>query len=287
MWILFALTSATILASRKIQEKKLVSIFGQSLWWMVRLGSALSIGILWIVFSRDMRGFDHPTVWIVVAVIALIMYPLQTYTYYRAMKDMPLSLFGMLSPIVFLSSIFFSYIFFGIVPTNMGYLGILLVSLWVFLLLPEKRLTEQSKHLPLSIYIVAISSYALMWLWWVMDKVAMAHIPVLSYALLNQIFSAISMMVVSFFLYKWLSQWKISDHKMAIFGISFFSGIGWFLWVYAIQESPNVSYAIALINMHALFTTIYGVLFFHEGITWKKICAWICMMLALLAFAFA
>jgi uncharacterized membrane protein len=53
MWILFALASAIILASRKIQEKQLVDTFGQSLGWMIRTGSAIMVLILWIVFSRD------------------------------------------------------------------------------------------------------------------------------------------------------------------------------------------------------------------------------------------
>jgi drug/metabolite transporter (DMT)-like permease len=65
------------------------------------------------------------------------------------------------------------------------------------------------------------------------------------------------------------------------------SGIAWFLGVYAIQTSPNIGYAVAMINTHAIITTLYGIIILKESITRKKVLAFICMIVALVAFAFA
>jgi drug/metabolite transporter (DMT)-like permease len=42
-----------------------------------------------------------------------------------------------------------------------------------------------------------------------------------------------------------------------------------------------------MINTHAIITTLYGVIVLKESVTRKKILAFICMVLALAAFAFA
>lgn len=98
MWILFAMTSATILASRKIQEKKLVGDIGNALGWMMRAGSALSAIAIWLIFSHDFTGITHPSVlW--VFVYCAFAYPIIMYLYYRAMHEIPLSVFGMMAPI--------------------------------------------------------------------------------------------------------------------------------------------------------------------------------------------
>lgn len=288
MWILFALTSAIILASRKIQEKSLVDTFGQSLGWMIRTGSAIMVFILWIVFSRDTAWLGAYQVWIVLGVIALIMYPLQTYTYYRSMRDMPLSLFGLLSPVVLISSLVFSYVFFSTLPSTLGIMGIVFVSIGIVLLVPRKNLREISgTSISLGSFAIAILSYSLMWLGWVLDKVAMLHISPLLYAMLNQVLSAISIIIISKLLYSDMKFWEWVRKIGPILLIGWISGIAWFLGVYAIQMSTNVGYAVALINTHAIFTTLYGVIILKETFTKEKWLAFLCMMVALVAFAFA
>jgi drug/metabolite transporter (DMT)-like permease len=109
MWILFALTASIILASRKISEKQLVGNAGNSLGWMIRLGSALSLFFLWIIFSRDTVGITNTTVWSIIAITSLVIYPLYTLGYYYAVKHLPLSYFGMLGIIAPVANTVFSY----------------------------------------------------------------------------------------------------------------------------------------------------------------------------------
>jgi drug/metabolite transporter (DMT)-like permease len=286
MWILFALTSAIILATRKIQEKELVSIFGQSLGWMIRTGSAIMVILLWIVFSRDSSWVESWELWAIIAIIAVVMYPLQTYTYYRSILDMPLSVFGLLSPVVLLSSILFAYLWFWTIPSILWVIGIILVSLWIVLLVPQKNI-KTGTHISMATFAIAILSYSLMGIWWVMDKIAMMHTSPLFYAMLNQGFSAISIIIISKLLYKdmKLDQWvrKI----IPVLTLGFISGIAWFLGVYAIQISPNIGYAVAMINTHAIITTLYGIFILKEEVTKRKVFVFTCMVLALVAFAFA
>lgn len=57
--------------------------------------------------------------------------------------------------------------------------------------------------------------------------------------------------------------------------------------MYAFSNTPNVGYAVALINTHAIITALYGVFILKEKITKRKIFVFICMMVALVSFAFA
>jgi drug/metabolite transporter (DMT)-like permease len=142
MWILFALTSATILASRKIQEKYLVGHAGNSLGWMIRLGSALSILILWLIFSRNIEGITHPVVWGIIALISVVIYPIYTLGYYHAVKHLPLSYFGMLGIIAPVANAVFAYFFFDTIPTISGYIGIMAVLIGLTILLYKNEHTE-------------------------------------------------------------------------------------------------------------------------------------------------
>ncbi len=115
----------------------------------------------------------------------------------------------------------------------------------------------------------------------------MAHTSVYLYAMLNQTFSAISMILLIKYFFKDLKWEKAKATKFPIILLGIFTGLAWMAGIYAIQISPNVGYAVALINTHALFTTIYGISVLKEHLTKEKILAFIFMLLALVAFAFA
>jgi drug/metabolite transporter (DMT)-like permease len=57
--------------------------------------------------------------------------------------------------------------------------------------------------------------------------------------------------------------------------------------MYALTHAPNVGYATAIANTHAILTAMYGVFILKEKITKRKIFVFLCMLFALLAFAFA
>jgi uncharacterized membrane protein len=196
MWILFALISATILASRKIQEKQLVGSAGGALGWMIRLGSAVSIFVLWVAFSRNIDNITHPTVWIILGLHSLIIYPIYTLGYYYAVKHLPLSYFGMLGIIAPVANTIFSYFFFGTIPTIAGYIGISSIVIGLGVLLYR----HENKAIALLPFIVAIMVYISMGFNPILDKIAMQHISPFTYAMMNQAAAIIPIFLMSFLL---------------------------------------------------------------------------------------
>jgi drug/metabolite transporter (DMT)-like permease len=285
MWILFALTSATILASRKVQEKQLVWNIWGALGWMIRVGSSIAGIILWLTLSRDTTGMTDTTVLIILGVVGFLLYPIQTYGYYRAIHELPLSFFGMLAPVSMLSNITFAYIFLGQVPSLWGYIGIGAIIVWLLLLIEQKN--EHSKHISLVPVLLALMTYASMWLGGVLDKIALGHTTPFAYTMMNQSLAGISLFMLSFVLFDGphIPAARKNISIIAIIGLS--QGIGWLAGMYAIQWSPNVGYATALINTHAIITTLYGIIVLREGVTRKKLLVLGCMCIALASFAFA
>lgn len=55
----------------------------------------------------------------------------------------------------------------------------------------------------------------------------------------------------------------------------------------AIAIAPNPGYVVALSNTHAIIIALYGVIILSEKITLRKFLVFLCMLLALIAFAFA
>lgn len=53
----------------------------------------------------------------------------------------------------------------------------------------------------------------------------------------------------------------------------------------AIGQSPSTSYAVALINTHAIITVLFGIIFLKEKLTKRKIAILGCVILGLISFA--
>ena len=188
MWILFTLFSAIILASKKIQEKRLVGTIGPALGWMFMLISFISIFSIWLIFSRDTIGMFH-SVTIMVVFLVMALYPLQIHCYYRAMHVMPISTLGMLAGIVPLTSLILSSIFFRAPISLFGALGIILTVISIAVL--SYRKTQDEIHPSALIY--AVAAYVLFGIWNIIDKTALSHIAAIPYTMIKQFAGAITL----------------------------------------------------------------------------------------------
>lgn len=282
MWILFALTASIILASRKISEKQLVGNAGNSLGWMIRLGSALSLFFLWIIFSRDTVGITNTTVWSIIAITSLVIYPLYTLGYYYAVKHLPLSYFGMLGIIAPVANTVFSYFILWKIPTLSGYIGIASILVGLSILLYK----NEHKEISLWAFVVAIFVYISMGFTPILDTIAMHHTSPFTYAMMNQLSAIIPVFIMSYLLTR--------ETKIGFFQNNFFTialiwlsqGIGWLGSMYAFSTAPNTGYVVALINTHAIITAVYGTIILGEKITKKKLMVFSCMCIALISFLF-
>ncbi|MBC7498822.1 DMT family transporter [Candidatus Gracilibacteria bacterium] len=282
MWILFALTSATILASRKIQEKKLVGNIGPALGWMLRLVSGICALIIWVIFSRDTVGMTDPVVISVILAVALL-YPLQTHLYYRAMYAMPISVFGMMAGIVPLTSLILSHIFLGSPVSSFGLIAIGFTILAIAIL--SYKRDHGDVHISAILY--AIGAYVLFGIGSVLDRTALYHIAPIPYTVLNQIVGAISIFVYTHSLLGNTQVQAARENIPVILMIGGTIAISWLLSSQALLLAPNPGYVGALQNVHMLITALYGVFILKEEITKRKIFVFICMLIALVSFAFA
>ncbi len=282
MWLLLALSSAVILATRKIQEKHLVGNIGPALGWMLRLTSGVSALILWVIFSRDMWGMTHPVTLMVIAAVTLI-YPLQTYCYYTAMHHMPLSLFGMLAGVVPLTSLVLSYIFLDAPISFFWIVGIWLTVIGIAVL--SYRHTRSD--IALTPILLALAAYGLFWVWSVLDRIALTHIAPTPYTVLNQLVWALSIFLYTHFILRDTKMSVGKENLKIIFLIGFTISISWILSSHALLTAPNPGYVAALQNTHILMTTFYGVFILKEKMSTKKIIAFCLFMTAIITFAFA
>jgi drug/metabolite transporter (DMT)-like permease len=163
---------------------------------MIRLGSAVSIIFLWVIFSRDTSGINTPIVWYILGLHSIIIYPLYTLGYYYAVKHLPLSYFGMLGIIAPVANTIFSYIFFDTIPTPAGYIGIGSILIGLTILLYK----HENKTILILPCIVAIGVYISMGFNPILDKIAMQHISPFTYAMFNQTAAILPIFLMSFLL---------------------------------------------------------------------------------------
>lgn len=280
MWILYSLTTAIILASRKVQEKNLVWAAWWALGWMIRLGAWLSAGILWMILSRDYSWLFEIDLLILLFGVIFIFYPLYTTGYFYALQRMELSLFGMMAPIAIVSNSIFSWIIFGKIPTFFWFLGIFFISLSIVMIFYKNK----AKGHILAIG-VAIGTYILLGISSGLDKIAIGYISPYLYTTINQLGATFSLFVLSFFLFWGPNTGFAQQNWKQLLIIGWVQWIGWSIGMLAVWQSPNTSYAVALMNTHAIMTLLYGVFFLREKLTKRKIAILGCVILGLISFA--
>lgn len=282
MWILFALTSATIVASRRIQEKKLVWSVWWALWWMIRVGAITGSLILWLIFSRDFWDITHPHVWMTFLVV-LFLFPPQFYTYYRAMHELPFSVFGMMAPIVPITATIASIFLHNSSLTIFWGLGIFFITCWLVWLFWK----HERKDMPIKYLIYGVITYMLMGIGQVVDKFALVHIGPYTYTVLNQTLMLILILIISPYLYWGIYTWFFKSNFRVIFIVWLTQWISYLCAMYAIIYAPNIGYSTAIANTHAILTALYGIFILKEEVTPRKVFVFFCMLIALISFAFA
>ncbi len=282
MWIIFTIASAVILASKKIQEKRLVWTIGPALGWMFRLISSTFAIILWCIFSRDITGLSNPNMLLILGSL-LFLYPIQVHFYYRAIHLLPISTLGMLAGIVPLTSLIWSYLYIWSSISSLGILAIILTVIAI------ATLSYKNIDSDVSIWslLYAVGAYVLFGIGNIIDKTALSYMSAIPYTTLTQIIGTISIFTYSYFILKNTQYRSFGKNIGTIVLVGISMSISAFLISQAFSLSPNPGYVGALQNMHILFTALYGVFVLKEKVTPRKVFVFICMLVALIWFAFA
>lgn len=213
----------------------------------------------------------------------LVIFPLQLYTYYHAMHELPFSLFGMMAPIVPITATIASVFLHGSSLSIGGTIGIVSICMGLIVLFWK----HGHEDLKLKYLLFAVITYMLMGIGQNIDKFALNIVNPYTYTLVNQIFILIEILLISPFLYGGIHTDFFEKNMRIILIIGLTQGISYFCAMYAISHAPNVGYSTAIANTHAIITALYGVFVLREKVTKRKIFVFLCMLLALLAFAFA
>lgn len=282
MWIFFTMVSACILATKKIQEKKLVSQIGPALWWMLRCVSGIFSICIWLLLSRDLTGILHPTV-LCIFITLFFLFPIQVHLYYRAMELLPISTLGMLAGIVPLTSLFLSHILLGSPISIFGLIAICLTVMAIAVL--SYKQSKSIWHVKAFSY--AIGAYVLFGIGNILDKTALLHMASIPYTTLSQTIATTSLLLYALFVLRDTKIEKFKEHRYTIGILWCIIGISSLCISHAFFLAPNPGYVGALQNMHILFTSLYGMCILKEEVTFRKIFVLMSMILAIIFFALA
>src|SRR3989338_5285333 len=141
MWIPFALVSAFILGGKRIYEKHLTNTFGNfALGFIVQAFSLLPSLVLIFLLPHGTEIGSLPwRFWWPLLIIWFVLYPIQTYFMYRAVREADIST---VTPVMCLLPVFnvgTSFLLLGEVTTVVGLAGIVFIVFATYLVLKPKQ----------------------------------------------------------------------------------------------------------------------------------------------------
>ena len=273
MFIVFSIISAVFVAGKRMIEKKLTNSFDPlSLGW-ISLAASLPFLALFLLNGHWINIFTlSGSFWYPLLVIWIVLWPLQTHCYYRALKEGQMSEVLPLLALVPVFTVIISSIFIHEVPTILSLIGVLVIVLAIYtgmlqpkqsILLPIKHLF---KHVPsLLMFTTSLS----MSIGGVLDKVAISASNPYLYGFINVLGGMFVMLSITLV--------NGAKNKKAIG-----KNIGYILLIGLVQaigytarnlalSSGFVAYAVAIISSNILLASIFGAIVFKEKLTANKI----------------
>ena len=131
MWFPFALLASLISGGRRVYDKHLTNTFGNfAMGFIVQAFSLLpSLVLIFLLPHGTDIGSLPWRFWWPLLVIWFVLYPIQTYFMYRAVREADIST---VTPVMCLLPVFnvgTSFLLLGEVPTVFGWVGIILIVL--------------------------------------------------------------------------------------------------------------------------------------------------------------
>ncbi len=289
MWVIFSITSAFFFAIIYICQKKLSaerSIY--SAGW-ITAGFALpflAIAVsLWGHFLH-LANLPWQFYWPLL-IIWFVLYPIQIYFYIRSLREGEFSFVIPLMSILPVFNIFISWILLGEKPTPIGFAGIVLICLSVFILLkpedksPFKIMNYSRAGFFMILFCVCVAFGS------TFDKISTQVSEPLFYILLNCAGGAIVMGILSF-----INSKKHDDLLYIRRNLSFVSFIGFLqaacLGLYVLSlKGGLVSYVLAIRSSSFIIAALLGFFLYKEKITNKKIISLALIVIGIIFLAFA
>ena len=286
MWFAFALLGAMIYAFRGILEKRIIhDINPYILGFGIRL-YALPFFVLPFIFAPQLWiPFDQlpMSFWLVSLIVALITTPIETYFYYRALKQDDVSL---TIPVLTLRPIFataFTILLLHDYPSLLGLLGIIVIFLGVYSLKishVRNGALEPIRQLAINpavrmMVIVAFSQG----LSDILDKVGFVNANAYMDSLVNYVFLCISLGAFAVVkARKSMNQLHENSGALLIIGLVVAS---YTILSMLALETGNPAYVSAIKSSSVLFTIILGTWLLKESDKKSKLFAALLMVIGL------
>ena len=269
MWLTLALTSALLLAVRRIFEKKLTGVFGNFSLSLVTLGFSLPFLATLYFFSTSSVQITSLSArfWMPLIFIWIFLYPLQNYFLYRSLREGEFSEVTPVSALLPAFNIVSSFIVIHELPTMWGALGIALTVLATWLLLSNAgsvRINMPVLFMTISVLCTAVGS--------TLDKVAIEVSDPVTYSFVN-ISGAI--LVFGILTFATRSQGELRYVRAHIGTLCFMGAllaVGFVVFSSAFTLGPT-SYTLALRSGGLLLAALWGIVFLHESLSRKKLTA--------------
>ncbi len=286
MWLLFALIAAAVAGGRRVYDKHMTGTFGNyAMGFIVQTFSLLPGLLLIFIIPGGTEIGDLPwRFWWPLLIIWFVLYPVQTYFMYRAVRESDIST---VTPVMCLLPVFnvgTSFILLGEVPSLIGFLGIIFIVGGTYFMLRQKG-SDNRSSLPVilmaaAMFCIAIGSS--------LDKVALQVSNPVFYGFVNVLGSSL-IFIILMHLYNERHSFAVifSKHWLWPFIIlGILQAVSFTATMYAFKYGP-VSYVLAIRAGSYILAGLYGIIVLKEAVSTRKIVAFICFSLGVIALAFA
>jgi uncharacterized membrane protein len=248
MWPLYAVASALFITFRKTSEKKLTAKLPHfTIGWIVQLSSVPVLIVALLLFGKIFNPFTLGShFWLPVIVKWFGFYPLNTYFYLQSLKRGELSKtlpLQSLSPVV---TALFGITFLRQIPNSVGILGILLVTIGVYIL----NIQQGRLHNPLHTFTkdkanaFALASLIMTSAFGVLDSISIKASGALFQTLICTLGAVVVLWAIARFKGEHTAPVTRGEH-MSLAGAGTFFGISYAAYSLAIATGP-LAYAISV-----------------------------------------
>lgn len=269
-WILFALFSAIILASRRVYEKNLTKSFGNFTMGFIVQSFSLIPTLLLFFFLPIPENFTNLSwqFWWPLLIIWLVIYPIQTYFMYSALRKGELSHVTPIMALLPVFNIISSYLIIGEIPSIFGLVGIITIVCGTYILLTdgEKHTGEKYNkavlYMIIATFCVAIGS--------TLDKVSISASTPVFYSFVNSLGASIVFLVLMYAYRQNNELGKVKNLILPLFILGIFQALSYTSSMLAFSYGPT-SYVLAIRSSSFLFAALLAVFFVKEKLSKRKI----------------
>lgn len=272
LWIPLALFAALVNASRQVYEKQLADTFtNYTLGFLVLAFAILPSSVLLFIFPipDDVWALSW-NFWWPLLIIWFVLYPLQTYFAFRALREGVLSEVTPMIAFLPVLNTLTSYILIGEIPSLLGFFGICFIVVATFLLLVNgTTFSFRSINKPGLFALISVGSVAL---GTTLDKISILASTPAFYTFVNISGGALVLGLIALVCGNRdeVTKTRALLKSLTLFGI--LRALATAASMFAFSLGPT-AYVVAVRSSSFLFSSAYGLIKLREAPTPKKILA--------------